>query len=260
MTQVAHLSARDICKRYGPMTVLHNVAFDIPCGDMVALIGPNGAGKSTLFGVLGGSLMPEHGSVLLDGQVIIGRGPEAVARAGVGRTFQTSAPYRSLGVLENLLLVDSVQQPWWRRMLLPLWHKDASHARAVLDEVGLGHLAAEPCSTLSYGDAKRLELALALMRDPKLLLMDEPTAGMAPSERAAFMTLVHGRSQARGMTVLFTEHDMATVFGFASRILVLDRGQIIADDSPDAIRRNAAVQKIYLGHGDLTESRMTEAL
>ena len=260
MAQVAHVSARDICKTYGAVQVLHNVDFDIARGEIVALIGPNGAGKSTLFGVLGGALDPEHGSVLLNGEAVLRRGPEAVARAGIGRTFQTSAPYRSLTVLENLLVVESGARSWRHRLFQSLRAEGISHARSVLQEVGLEDMDAMPCATLSYGDAKRLELALALIRDPQVLLMDEPTAGMAPSERTGFMELVQVRSKARGMTVLFTEHDMATVFGFASRILVLDRGRIIADDVPQVIRDSQAVQEIYLGYGTLTQKHATETL
>lgn len=247
MTAAPHLSVREVGKTYGDAAVLADVGFDLARGEIAALIGPNGAGKSTLFAILGGSLAADGGTVLLDGEAMLGRGPEAVARKGVGRTFQTSAPYRALSVLENVLLADAARLPFWRQMTAPLHRLPQEAARAALAEVGLAAHADAPCAALSYGDAKRLELAMALIRDPALLLMDEPTAGMAPAERAAFMDLVRQRSERRRMTVLFTEHDMATVFGFATRILVLDRGRLIADGAPEAIRADAAVRRIYLG-------------
>jgi len=158
--------------------------------------------------------------------------------------------------LENVMVVLASGQSL-RMRFGSLWRSGTEKAMDVLKDVGLDHLAAQPCAALSYGDAKRLELALALVRSPSLLLMDEPTAGMAPSERASFMELVRQRSLATGMTVLFTEHDMATVFGFAQRILVLDRGHLIADDKPDAIRQSKAVQTLYLGHGTLRNGNLT---
>jgi len=243
----AHLSVRDLRKSYGGMPVLSEIGFDIPKGEIAALIGPNGAGKSTLFSILGGALSADGGSVLLNGAAILGLPPEAVAKKGVGRTFQTSAPYRSLSVIDNLLVIAAGGAGLWARLARPLTAWPRQPALDALAEVGLAEMADAPARALSYGDAKRLELAMALARAPALLLMDEPTAGMAPSERAAFMDMVRERSRARGMTVLFTEHDMATVFGFATRILVLDRGRLIADDAPEAIRDDALVRRAYLG-------------
>ncbi|MGE4526755.1 MAG: ABC transporter ATP-binding protein [Rhodospirillaceae bacterium] len=242
-----HLSVRDLRKSYGGMPVLSEIGFDIPKGEIAALIGPNGAGKSTLFSILGGALAADGGSVLLNGAAILGLPPEAVAKKGVGRTFQTSAPYRSLSVIDNLLVIAAGGAGLLARLARPLAAWPRQPALDALAEVGLAEMADAPARALSYGDAKRLELAMALARDPSLLLMDEPTAGMAPSERAAFMDMVRERSRARGMTVLFTEHDMATVFGFATRILVLDRGRLIADDAPGAIRDDALVRRAYLG-------------
>ncbi len=244
----ALLSVRGVRKSYGGTPVLEDVGFDIPAGEIAALIGANGAGKSTLFSILGGAADADGGSVLLNGAPLLGLRPEAVARRGVSRTFQTSTPYRSLDVLDSLRLV-AARGGGWRRLTRPLSAWPEAAARAVLAEVGLEALAEAPCAALSYGDAKRLELALALIRDPTLLLMDEPTAGMAPAERTAFMDLVRTRSRERGLTVLFTEHDMATVFGFAARVLVLDRGRLIADGDPAAVRADEAVRRVYLGGG-----------
>jgi branched-chain amino acid transport system ATP-binding protein len=242
------LSLRGVRKSYGGAPVLEGIGFDLPAGEIAALIGANGAGKSTLFSILGGAVAADGGSVLLNGQPILGLRPEAVARRGVARTFQTSAPYRSLAVLDAVRLV-AARGSLRQRLFRPLADWPEGKARAGLAEVGLSAAADTPCGVLSYGDAKRLELALALVRDPVLLLMDEPTAGMAPAERAAFMNLVRTRSRQRGLTVLFTEHDMATVFGFASRVLVLDRGRLIADGDPAAVRADEAVRRAYLGGG-----------
>ncbi len=250
----AMLSVRDLRKSYGARAVLAEVGFDVAEGEIAALIGANGAGKSTLFQILGGALAADGGSVLLAGRAILGLSPERVARLGVGRTFQTSAPYRALGVRESLMLIAAADEPAWRRMLVPLGRRPADAADAALDAVGLLALAEAPAAALSYGDAKRLELAMALMRAPRLLLMDEPTAGMAPGERARFMDLVRERAAATRMTVLFTEHDMATVFGFAERVLVLDRGRLIADGAPDAVRENPEVRRAYLGDGPPTKA------
>lgn len=248
------LSVRDVRKTYGGAPVLEDVGFDLPAGEIAALIGANGAGKSTLFGILGGAVAADGGSVLLGGEPILGLPPEAVARRGVSRTFQTSAPYRSLSALDNLRLVATVGESHWRRLSRPLSDQSRDKALSALAEVGLAAIADAPSAALSYGDAKRLELAMALIRDPILLLMDEPTAGMAPSERADFMDLVRTRSRERGLTVLFTEHDMTTVFGFAARVLVLDRGRLIADAQPEAVRADEAVRRAYLGAGAPTKA------
>lgn len=250
----ALLSVRDLRKSYGARTVLAEIGFDVAAGEIAALIGANGAGKSTLFNILGGALAADGGSVLLAGRAILGLGPERVARMGVGRTFQTSAPYRALGVRESLMLIAAAAEPAWRRLLAPLGDRPTAAADAALDEVGLRHLADATAAALSYGDAKRLELAMALIRRPRLLLMDEPTAGMAPGERARFMELVRDRAAERGTTVLFTEHDMATVFGFAARVLVLDRGRLIADGTPGAVRENPEVRRAYLGDAPTTNA------
>jgi branched-chain amino acid transport system ATP-binding protein len=171
----------------------------------------------------------------------------ARARAGIGRTFQVAQTFASMTALQNaqLALEAAAGREW--SLGHPLPERPTGPATALLRQVGLHDRADAPAAALAYGDLKRLELALALAAGPRLLLMDEPTAGMAPGERTALMTLVVALARERGMTVLFTEHSMDVVFGFAERILVLSRGRLIADGPPAAVRADAGVQAVYLG-------------
>lgn len=242
---VPALQARNLGFAYGGTPVLEGVSFSVPRGVMMAVIGPNGAGKSTLFSILAGALAPAGGSVRLDGAPLPAA-PERVARRGVGRTFQTARPFAGLSVLENLLLA-APAAGFAARWLFPLAAAPDAVARALAAEVGLSARLDRPAHALTHGEAKRLELAMVLIREPALLLMDEPTAGMAAAERAAFMDLVRAKARVRGLTVLFTEHDMPTVFGFAERILVLHHGRVIADGPPADIAADPAVRTVYLG-------------
>jgi len=225
------------------------VSFSLEKGELLALIGPNGAGKSTTFNLVGGQLAPDSGSVRLAGREMAGLTPRAVWRRGVGRTFQIAATFASLSVLENvqmaLLSADGRVFSFWRRAAD---HRRAD-ALALLESVGMAAQAERPCSALAYGDVKRVELAMALAHAPQLLLMDEPTAGMAPAERVALMTLTKQLARERQMGVLFTEHSMDVVFGQADRVLVLVRGRLLAEGRPEDIQRNARVQQAYLGSG-----------
>jgi len=209
---------------------LRGVSFTVAAGEMVALIGPNGAGKSTCFNLLNGQIEPDAGEFFLDGRSVTGKRPREMWRLGVGRTFQIAATFGSLTVRENV----SVAR--------------AANPDLLLSVVGIQHLADKPCAELAYGDLKRVELALALANKPRLLLMDEPTAGMAADEREALMTLVARLSKQDGIAVLFTEHDMEVVFGHADRVLALAAGEIIAAGAPEAVRADPRVQEVYLGH------------
>lgn len=247
MTEV--LEARGLSKSFGALTAVDGVDLTVAAGEMVALIGPNGAGKSTCFNLLAGQLRPDAGRVRLLGHEATGLGPRAVWRLGVGRTFQVTTPFASLSVVENVQMA-LVSHAGRLRALWPRFarlHREA--AEALLDRVGLAALADRPCAELAYGDLKRLDLAVALAHAPRLLLMDEPTAGMAPADRHALMDLVAGLVRDEGLSVLFTEHDMDVVFGHAHRVLVLDRGRLIADGAPEAVRADARVRAVYLGEG-----------
>jgi len=234
-------------KSFGGIQAVQGVSLSLQAGEMLALIGPNGAGKSTTFNMVGGQLLPDSGRVLLAGQDITGLSARAIWQQGVGRTFQMAQTFRSFSVLENVqMALLSHNQCQWRIWPLARQHRTAD-ALALLAQVGMESQAQRPCSTLAYGDVKRLELAMALAHNPRLLLMDEPTAGMAPPERVALMQLVRRIAQERHMGVLFTEHSMDVVFGQSDRIAVIVGGQLLAQGTPQQIQANTQVQAAYLG-------------
>ncbi|ALU89380.1 ABC-type branched-chain amino acid transport system, ATPase component protein [Herbaspirillum rubrisubalbicans M1] len=243
------LQVQTISKSFGGVAALDAVSFDLPAGQMLALIGPNGAGKSTCFNVINGQLRPDAGAVLLDGHDIAGLDARRIWRRGVGRTFQVSAAFASLTVLENVqaALLSHRRRLWqlWR----PAAHCLRQEAMHLLDQVGMSAQAERACGVLAYGDIKRVELAMALSNDPRLLLMDEPTAGMAARERQELMALTRRLVSQRGLSVLFTEHSMDVVFAFADRIIVLARGQVIAQGDAQDVRQDARVREVYFGSG-----------
>lgn len=245
----AVLETRGLTKAFGGLVAVDDVSFTLAKGELLALIGPNGAGKSTCFNMLMGQLPPTSGTVWLNGENITGNTPRQIWRKGVGRTFQITATYPSMSVVEN---VQMALLSHHRRLLSfgpyarGLYRDDAL---ALLDMVGMVAQADRHCAVLAYGDLKRLELAIALAHDPSVLLMDEPTAGMAPTERIGLMQLTADIVRDRGVSVLFTEHDMDVVFAHAHRIMVLNRGALIAEGSADQIRNDPRVQEVYLGGG-----------
>jgi branched-chain amino acid transport system ATP-binding protein len=236
-----------LSKRFGGVEAVSEVGFAVEAGEMVALIGPNGAGKTTCFNMLGGQLRPDRGSIRLAGRELGGARPREIWRHGVGRTFQITATFASMTVRENVQMALLSHH----RRTLGLWRPVSSlyaaEAEALLAQVGMAEQAERVCGALAYGDLKRVELAIALANAPRLLLMDEPTAGMAPAERIALMRLVAAIVRGRGLAVLFTEHDMDVVFGHAGRILVLDRGRLIAEGPPERVRADPRVRESYLG-------------
>jgi branched-chain amino acid transport system ATP-binding protein len=244
------LEVGDLSKAFGGVAAVDGVSFAVAPGEIVALIGPNGAGKSTCFNLINGQLAPDAGSVRLAGRAIAGSPPRAIARLGVGRTFQVAATFASMTVRENvqlaLLAHAGAQQRIDRRASAAF----AAEADALLERVRMTRFADQGCATLAYGDAKRVELALALANAPRLLLMDEPTAGMSPNSRNRMMQLAADLARQSEVAVLFTEHDMDDVFGHADRIIVLDRGRIIAEGSPEAIRNEPRVRAVYLGEDE----------
>ena len=251
----ALLDVEGLTKSYGGVHAVRGVSFTLRAGEMLALIGPNGAGKSTCFDMLNGQRMPDAGRVSLSGQDITGIKPRAVWRLGVGRTFQITATFATMTVRENV----QVALVSHRSALFDMWQSmpkfAGDEAGRLLELVGMGGYAERPCGELAYGDLKRLELAVALANAPKLLLMDEPTAGMAPRERIELMRLTAQIAREKSIGVLFTEHDMDVVFEHADRILVLNRGNLIAEGTPEEVRHNAEVRAIYLGEGLVYDGR-----
>ncbi len=252
------LQARDLAKSYGGVAAVRGVSFTVSAGEVVALIGPNGAGKSTCFNVLSGQNSPSSGDIRLLGRDTTGLRPSAIWRLGVGRTFQITATLASMSVRDNIIVarLSHLNRIW------SLWGmRDPAMARsadALLTRVDLHDSADRAANELAYGDLKRLELAIALTNEPKLLLMDEPTAGMAPRERADLMRLTATLAQNDGIGVLFTEHDMDVVFEHADRVLVMDRGRLIAEGPPATVRADPHVRAVYLGDGSLYDARYRE--
>ena len=241
------LTVSRVSKAYGGVEAVRDVSFSVAPGELVAIIGPNGAGKTTCFNMVNGQLVPDSGDIRLGGNSLVGLAPHRIWRLGVGRTFQVTATFGSMSVRENvqaaLLSYHRRNYAMWARA--SVFHVE--EADALLERVGMRAQAARPCAELAYGDLKRVELAVALANRPRLLLMDEPTAGMAPEERGALMALAAGLVREDNLAVLFTEHDMGVVFGFATRVIVLHLGEIIATGAPEAVRNDAKVREVYLG-------------
>ena len=247
------LVVKDLGKSFGGVKAVDGISFELAAGELLALIGPNGAGKTTTFNMVNGQLKADRGSIRLAGQELVGMKPREIWRQGVGRTFQIAETFQSLTVVENVQMALLSHE----RLIYAMWRRAANHKReqalALLDQVGMAAQADRPCSELAYGDVKRVELAIAMANEPKLLLMDEPTAGMAPRERNALMALTKKLVTERGTAVLFTEHSMDVVFAYADRMIVLARGRLIAAGKPMEIRDHPKVQEVYFGSGKTFE-------
>jgi branched-chain amino acid transport system ATP-binding protein len=245
----ALLAVEGLAKSYGGVAAVKDVSFTLERGELLAMIGPNGAGKSTCFNMLSGQIAPDRGTIHIAGVATSGLPARAIWRLAVGRTFQITATFGSMTVRENVQMALLSHH----RELPQFWSYAgalrSTEADTLLELVGMQEQAERASAELAYGDLKRLELAIALANAPKLLLMDEPTAGMAPKERIDLMALVARIARARSIGVLFTEHDMDVVFEHADRVMVLNRGSLIAQGDPQSVRRNADVQAIYLGEG-----------
>ncbi len=232
------LELREVKRHFGGIRAVDGVTLTIQESTVTALIGPNGAGKSTLFALMMGEIPLTSGEMLLNGRDMRAYSPERRSRLGLGRTFQTPRLFSGLSVQENVRIALLATVRRTRR------ERDVALA---LEEVGLSEQANLEASSLSQGQRKRLELAMVLALQPRVLLLDEPTAGMGVGERAQIMELVMAAVGRRALTMLFTEHDMETVFAHAKRVVVMDRGVLIADGPPQAVRRDRHVQQIYLG-------------
>ncbi len=245
------LRVAKLSKAYGAVQAVDEVSFDLAAGELLALIGPNGAGKTTCFNLLNGQIAADGGTVEFEDRSLIGLKPREIWRLGVGRTFQITATFASMTVREN---VQTALLNFHGRInslgsLAERQHVD--EAMELLIRVGIAEQASRPCAVLAYGDLKRVELAIALANRPRLLLMDEPTAGMAPQERAALMQLTARLARASNIAGLFPEHHTDVVSPHADRTLVLTPGKLIAEGTPAEVRANREVQEVYLGSGRL---------
>ncbi|MBL6946791.1 MAG: ABC transporter ATP-binding protein [Rhodospirillales bacterium] len=249
------LTVTDLRKAFGGVQAVRGVNFRVENGEIVGLIGPNGAGKTTCFNMIGGQLRPDAGRIEFKGHDLAGMPPHRIWKLGVGRTFQVAATFASMTVRENVQMALISHRGTLGRFMSPVRNLYVDEAEALLETVGMKGHADRACGLLAYGDLKRLELALALANEPALLLMDEPTAGVASGERAELMDLIAGTVRNHRISVLFTEHDMDVVFGHAERIIVLHRGGVVADGDPNTVRNDARVREVYLGSGDAAPPR-----
>jgi branched-chain amino acid transport system ATP-binding protein len=248
------LAVRDLTKRYGGLRAVDGATLSVAAGSVTALIGPNGAGKTTLFNLVTGFARPDGGEVELAGRAIAGRPPHAVARAGMMRTFQLTKALAAMTVLENVLL-GTRRHPGERLLGLArhpfAWRvreREAERrARSLLDRVGLGTQAGDYAGTLSGGQRKLLELARLLMAEPRLVLLDEPLAGVNPALGERLLAHVHELRSERGTTFLFIEHDMEAVMRNADRVIVMAQGRVIASGTPAEVRADQRVVDAYLG-------------
>jgi branched-chain amino acid transport system ATP-binding protein len=241
------LSTQQLSKSFGGLRAVRDVSLDLSAGELHAVIGPNGAGKSTLVNLLSGELVPSSGRILLDGQDITGARASAMTRLGLGRSFQRTNIFTSLTVLENVRLAAQAVDLTPRRLMKPAVREQGliDKAMEVLGRTGLGWAGQQTAGTLSHGAQRQLEIAMTLACDPKVLLLDEPMAGMGPEESARIAELLRGL--ARAHAILLIEHDMDFVFAVADRITVMVEGQVLASGSPGEIRASTAVRNAYLG-------------
>jgi branched-chain amino acid transport system ATP-binding protein len=241
------LDVRELTKSFAGFVAVDGVSLAVKTREITAIIGPNGAGKSTFFNLITGHLRPDRGQVLLDGRDITGTPPHRICRMGIGRSFQRTNIFPRLSVFENvqaaLLAHRGRGRDFWSRS--DDFYRDET--MALLESIGLGPQAVAVAGTLSYGNQKQLELGIALASEPSVLLLDEPTAGMSASETHDTMRLLRRIAEERGLTLIFTEHDMEVVFSIAEKIAVLHQGRVLAEGTPAEVRGDSEVRRVYLG-------------
>ena len=254
------LEVQNLYKAFGGVKAVIDVSFDLADGQLLAMIGPNGAGKSTCFNLINGQLRPDHGDIVIMGKNVNGSKPRDVWKLGVGRTFQITSTFASMSVLENVQMAYLSYHKRTKSLLKKVSRLFVDESMALLKLLGIDDQADRACGVLAYGDLKRVELAVALANKPRLLLMDEPTAGMGPAEAQNLMELTKDIVRTQNIGVLFTEHDMDVVFNHADRIIVLNRGELVAEGTPNEVQANEKVKEIYLGHGEVARLKEESTL
>ncbi|HEX9326620.1 MAG TPA: ABC transporter ATP-binding protein [Reyranella sp.] len=244
------LRVEAVTKSFGGFVAVRDVNLSVDRGRTACVIGPNGAGKSTLFNLITGHLQPTRGQVFFGDRDITGRSPHAICQMGIGRSFQRTNIFPRLSVFDNVQVAVLSHQRRTLNMLAPARALVHDETMALLDAVGLAGEERSTSGTLSYGLQKQLELGIALASEPQVLLLDEPTAGMSPQETADTIALIGRIVRDRGLTLLFTEHDMDVVFSIAERITVLHQGAVLAEGTPEEMQNNEDVQRIYLGEAE----------
>jgi branched-chain amino acid transport system ATP-binding protein len=244
------LRVEGVTKAFGGFVAVRDVSLTLERGRTACVIGPNGAGKSTLFNLITGHLQPTHGRVLFDDRDITGQPPHAICRMGIGRSFQRTNIFPRLSVFDNVQVAVLSHLGRTLNLMTRARGLARDETLAILEAVGLAGEAQSTSGTLSYGLQKQLELGIALASEPQVLLLDEPTAGMSPQETADTIALIGRIVRERGLTLLFTEHDMDVVFSIAQRITVLHQGAVLAEGTPEEVQGNEDVQRIYLGEAE----------
>ncbi|MEM8787767.1 MAG: ABC transporter ATP-binding protein [Pseudomonadota bacterium] len=249
------LEVQNVNKRFGGLQALNNVNLNVEKGSVHAIIGPNGAGKSTLLNCFVGRLTPDTGSVMFDGQSLLGIPPHQINQAGVSRVFQTPEIFADLTVLENVMIPAFAKRDGaYKLNPFARTANEAAirdHAQETLADVGMADRKGDIASELSRGDKRRLEMAMCLVQDPKLLLLDEPTAGMSRADTNRTIDLLKHIGETRGITKVVIEHDMHVVFSLADTISVLAQGTVIAEDKPENIKGHPKVREAYLGEAQV---------
>ena len=241
------LEVRDVRKSFDGFLAVNDASVSVAKGQIAAIIGPNGAGKTTLFNLITGHLRPDAGAIVLEGRDITGLAPHDVCRLGMGRSFQRTNIFPKLTVYQNVQAAFLSHRGRGRDLWSRVDELYRAETEALLGSLGLRERAGEVSGFLSHGGQKQLELGIALASEPSLLLLDEPTAGMSVTETRETIRLVERIARERGLTLLFTEHDMEVVFSIAQKITVLHQGRVIADGAPADVRADAEVRRVYLG-------------
>jgi len=241
------LKVESLTKSFGALMAVNNVNIEVAKGELVAIIGPNGAGKTTFFNLLTGYFPADSGKILFNGEDITKLSSDQIIRRGVGRSFQVVNIYPDMSVFESIQMTFLAGKRRTYDIFSPAKKIYREDTERILEMVGLSELADIPGGLLSHGDKKRLEMGMILANKVEFILLDEPTAGMAPEETAATMSLIKKFAERENLTMLFTEHDMSIVFDWAKRIAVMYQGQIIADSTPEEIKKNPTVREVYLG-------------